>query len=305
METQPLGVAEEIDALPARTDGPPAEASVREPYQPTSDIHVLPTSVAVPGVGVLTTNAYVLHAQEPVLVDTGLAIESDYFVDALRSVIDPRELRWVWLTHDDADHTGSLERVLELAPQAKLVTHGLAALRMGTWWPVPLERVHAIRPGDALDVGDRTLRALRPPTFDNPTSAGIFDTATGALFSVDAFGAILPEATNDLSAIPGEALTAGMVAFATFDAPWTAIVDRAKFGQVIDEVGRLKPSCVLSSHLPAAGHDLVERFLKVLETVPDADPFPAPDHEAFGHLAAAMADARPAEVPAANELTLA
>ena len=30
---------------------------------------------------------------------------------------------------------------MELAPNAKLVTHGFSALRMGTWWPVPMERV--------------------------------------------------------------------------------------------------------------------------------------------------------------------
>ena len=104
------------------------------PYQPTPDVHVLPTTLPIPGAGVVTVNAYVLHAEEPVLIDSGIAADQDGFVDALRSVIDPESLRWVWLTHDDADHTGAIERVLELAPQVRLVTHGMAALRMLMWW---------------------------------------------------------------------------------------------------------------------------------------------------------------------------
>jgi hypothetical protein len=123
------------------------------PYQGGRDVHVLPASPALPGVGVLPVNAYVLLAQEPVLVDTGLAVDEDQFIDALASVIDPAALRWVWLTHDDADHTGNIQRVLEVAPNARLVTNGFCAMRMATWWPIPLDRVHAITVGDAIDVG--------------------------------------------------------------------------------------------------------------------------------------------------------
>ena len=92
------------------------------PYQASPDVHVLPSTFSLPGVGVVPTNAYVLLAQEPVLVDTGMAVDRTEFLDALSSVVDPRALRWVWLTHDDGDHTGNLEAVLELAPNARLAT---------------------------------------------------------------------------------------------------------------------------------------------------------------------------------------
>lgn len=36
------------------------------PYQAAPDVHVLPTSLPLPGVGVLTVNAYVLLAEAPV-----------------------------------------------------------------------------------------------------------------------------------------------------------------------------------------------------------------------------------------------
>ncbi|MBW3645891.1 MAG: MBL fold metallo-hydrolase, partial [Actinobacteria bacterium] len=199
------------------------------PYQAAPDVHVLPTTLPLPGLGVLPINAYVLLAEEPVLIDTGIGPDVDEFVDALSSIIDPRALRWVWLTHDDADHTGSIRRVFELAPHARLVTHAFSALRMSSWWPVPLDRVHAIRVGDRLSVGDRTLRAVAPPLYDNPMSTGLLDEATGSLFSVDSFGAILPEATQDAAEVPHEALAGGMRAWATADSPWAHLLDRQRF----------------------------------------------------------------------------
>lgn len=259
------------------------------PYQAAEDVHVLPTNLALPGLGaVLPINAYVLLAEEPVLIDTGLGVDSDEFLDALASIVDLAALRWVWLTHDDTDHTGSIQRVLEAAPQARLVTHAFSALRMGTWWPVPFDRVHAIRAGDRLPVGDRTLRAVPPPLFDNPMSIGILDEATGSLFSVDSFGALLPEATEDAAQVPHDVLAGGMVAWATADSPWAHIVDRERFGQVLDGVRRLQPTRILSSHLPAASGTSLERFLEVLASVPDAEPAIAPNQEEFAHMVAAM-----------------
>lgn len=258
------------------------------PYQAGPDVHVLPANLPLPGVGVLPINAYLLLAEEPVLVDTGIGVDGEQFLDALASIIDPAALRWVWLTHDDADHTGSIQRVLEAAPGARLVTNAFNAMRMATWWPVPFDRVHAIRPGDRLPVGDRTLRAVSPPLYDSPLSIGLLDEATGSLFSVDSFGALLPEATDDASQVPLDALAGGMLAWATADSPWAHLVDRDRFGQILDGVRRLQPSRILSSHLPAAGGTSLEHFLEVLASVPDAEPAVAPSQEEFGFMLAAM-----------------
>jgi hypothetical protein len=237
-------------------------------------------------------------AEEPVLIDTGIAVDGEQFVDAVSSIVDPAALRWVWLTHDDADHTGNIARIFELAPNARLVTHAFSALRMATWWQVPLERVHAIRPGDKLPVGDRTLRAVSPPVYDSPMSIGIVDESTGALFSVDAFGALLPEATQNVADVPPDALAGGMVGWATSDSPWLHVVDRDQFGGVLERVKSVQPTHIFSSHLPAASGSSLDHFLQVLETVPDSEPFVPPNAEEFSHLVAALtAEPRP-PVPA-------
>ncbi|MGK5113453.1 MULTISPECIES: MBL fold metallo-hydrolase [unclassified Geodermatophilus] len=267
------------------------------PYRASADVHVLPANLELPGMGVLPVNAYLITAEEPVLVDTGLGVDEDDFVDALSSLIAPERLRWIWLTHDDADHTGSLRRVMELAPQARLVTHGFSALRMSTWWPLPMDRVHAIRPGDEIHVGDRTLTAVAPPLFDNPTSTGLLDRSTGALFSVDAFGAILPEPTQSAADVPPEALAGGMLGWATSDSPWVHLTEPAEFGQVLDRVRRIRPTRIFSSHLPAAEGTALEDFLAVLQQVPSAEPFVPPSADEFTQLVAALTEMQRAGVP--------
>ena len=267
------------------------------PYQGSSDVHVFPANLSIPGVGVLPINAFLLMAEEPVLVDTGIGFDSPEFLDAVSSIVPLDEIKWVWLTHDDADHTGSIQRVMELAPNARLVTHAMSALRMSSWWDVPLHRVHAIRFGDELHVGDRTLTAVAPPLFDNPMSTGLLDQSTGALFTVDAFGALLPEATQSASDVPPEALAGGMVGWATSDSPWAHITDRAKFGEVLERVRAIAPSRIFSSHLPAADGSSMNEFIKILEMVPDAEPFAPPNAEQFGHMIEAMTAAQQAGAP--------
>ncbi len=258
-----------------------------QPYKASKDVYVLPTHAPIPGVGNLIINAYVLLAEEPVLIDSGLGVDRPEFLAALESVIPPRDLRWVWLTHDDADHTGSVEKVMELAPQARLATHAFAALRMGTWWPVPLDRVHAITPGDRLQVGDRTLRAVAPPVYDSPMSIGIYDESTGTLFSVDSFGAILPEVTQDVADVPERDLVQGMVAWGVTDSPWVHLVESGRFDAALDRVRQLDPHLILSSHSPAASGP-VDRFLDVLRSLPHAEPFVPPDDSAFQQMVALM-----------------
>jgi glyoxylase-like metal-dependent hydrolase (beta-lactamase superfamily II) len=262
---------------------------MNDPYRVTEDIYVLPSHFSIPGVGVLPVNAFLLLGIEPVLVDTGLGRESEEFLEALGSVIDPGELRWIWLTHDDSDHTGSLRKVMELAPEAKLLTHALAALRMAAGWPLPLDRVHALTVGESINTGDRTLLATKPVLFDNPNSIGFYEAGSGTLFSVDAFGAFLPHESKDAAEFSEDELTQGIVGWEISDSPWVSLVDKDKFDKRLEGVRTLAPNLVLSTHLPPA-RDITGRLLDVLALLPEAPPFTEPNQAMFAQIAAALTD---------------
>lgn len=247
-----------------------------EPFAANGDTTVLPTYWPVPNAGILPMNAFVLHAAEPVLVDTGAGVLSDDFIDALSSVVPLADLRWIWLTHEDRDHTGSLLRLLELAPQARLVSNFFAIGRMMPEVPIPLDRLHVVNPGETLNVGDRNLLTIRPPLFDSPATTGFLDDATGALVVSDCFGAPLPPdgaTAHRTSDLDPEIVAQGQLAWATVDMPWVSYVDEDVFARELDAVRRLDPSTVLSSHLPPV-HGGVDQLLATMRRAPRAEPVP-------------------------------
>jgi len=161
------------------------------------DVTVLNDYAPVPGLGgvpplFLPVNAFVLHAEQPVVIDSGLSTVDKDFVADLVEVLNPADVRWIWITHPDRDHTGGLWKLLQAAPKARLVTTFLGLGIMTSEWEIPLDRVFLLNPGQALDVGDRRLHCFRPPLFDNPSTTGFLDDRSGALFSSDCFGAPMP-----------------------------------------------------------------------------------------------------------------
>jgi len=271
---------------------------MEKPYQAMPDIEVLPAHFPVPGAGFLPVNAFVIKAKEPVLVDTGMGIDSEEFMKALKSVIDPRDLKWVWLTHDDADHTGNLQKVLEVAPKARLATYSLAVLRMSTSWPVPMDRVYWLNPGDSISAGDRKLTAVRPPLFDNPTTIGVYDDKSEAFFSADCFGAIIPSPAQSTDDIAEGDLAQGMAGWASLDNPWVHMVKLSEFSQALDRIRQIAPKMIFSAHLPLATGK-TEQFLELLATVPSSTPSIAPNQTALEQIMAQMKDeSKPHENPA-------
>ena len=249
------------------------------------DVDVIRDVVELPlGMGALNINAFVIHADQPVLVDTGQPVEKAAFQKALASVIDPADLRWIWITHPDRDHMGSLFDILDQAPQARLVTTFFAAGYMGVEFEVPMNRIQLVNPGQSLDVGGgRRLTAFRPPLFDSPMTVGFFDEGTGACVSSDCFGGILPvEAANavDVTDIDGDTLRQGQIAWSISDSPWVANIDRDKFARSYERLVELAPSQIFSSHLPPAT-DGLDSFVQLLEVLPDAAEEPAPDQAAL------------------------
>lgn len=239
---------------------------------------VAPTQVF--GVGLLHIDAFLLHSGEPMLVDTGPANRRDEFLDAFWSVIDPEELRWIWITHMDQDHVGNVHAVLEEAPNAQVITNYTGLLKMATHLPLPVDRVRLVNPGETLSLGDRTITAWRPPLYDAPETTGLFDPVSGALFSSDCFGAMLQgdsEAAEDLTP---EALVSAVHLWTSIDTPWITKIDRKKFEAELDEVRALEPSMILSGHMPPAKRAIGD-ILDAVASAPEAAPFVGPNHAAL------------------------
>ncbi len=254
-----------------------------EPTYPAApDIDVLPMYFPIPGFGSLPVNAFVIKGREPVLVDAGAPLDgsgadaTDAFMESLRKAIDPRDLKWIWLTHADMDHVGSVHRILDEAPDARVITTFLTVGRMSVFRPLPLARVYLLNPGQSLDIGDRTLTSVRPPSFDAADTAGLYDSKSKTFFSSDCFGALLSGPAETAADIAQSDLRQGQLLWATIDAPWLSKVDLTRFAASLNEVRQMEPEMILSSHLPPA-RGMTEQLLGSLAAAPAATPFVGPD----------------------------
>ncbi|AOS64620.1 MBL fold metallo-hydrolase [Actinoalloteichus hymeniacidonis] len=247
-------------------------SNFRESYRAAPDVHVLPSHLPLGGLGLLPVNAFLITGSEPVLIDTGLAVDRAHFENALWSLVDPRDLRWIFITHDDRDHCGNLKEVLMAAPQATVITNALSVSRLGEEWDVPRHRVRTVNPGRTIELGNRGFSLLRPPSYDSPSTIGVYDHRSTALFTADSFGTVLPEMVEDSRDADRDEFLQGMALFTRANAPWTALADQAKWDRSLDEIRRLGPATVLSSHSPTA-HDRTQELIETVLAVPSMDPW--------------------------------
>lgn len=273
-----------------------------EPYAASPDVTILPTYLPVRGVGVLPVHSFVVAGREPLLIDTGVTLRAGEFVEALGTAIDPADLRWIWITHTDRDHTGALTEVLAAAPDARVITNYLGFATMGaSESPIPVHRVYLMNPGQSIDIGGRTFVAVRPPLFDNPSTMVAFDTSTRTLFSADCFGGLLPTMddarAHDAAEVADDDLDAAITLFGTIDSPWVHSVDAARFSAALASLQALGADQILSAHLPPIRRD-IDRHIATLAALPSATPFVGPDQAA---LEAMLATPRSVTVPAPTE----
>lgn len=251
----------------------------------SNDTQVLNAYMPLPGFGMLPVNAFLLKAQQPVLVDTGLAALGEQFCAQLYNLIDPADLRWIWITHADADHVGNLASILAAAPNARVVTTYLGMGKM-SMQGIPLERVYLLNPGQSLDIGDRKLLAVAPPTFDAPETCGFLDSRNNTLFSADAFGALLQAPAESAHEISPEMLRDGCISWATVDAPWLQQLDTNKFINTLQKITKTGAATILSSHLPPA-YDMTAKLTGYLQEAMRAPRFVGPDQAALESMMAA------------------
>jgi flavorubredoxin len=154
-----------------------------------------------------------------------------------------------------------------------------------------MDRVHLVNPGQKITVGGRTLAAVKPPVFDNPSTTGFYDEKSGILFSSDCFGALLPAVPQSARDLSEKELLEGQILWATIDSPWLPKVDRGVFAKELEAVRRMEPKMILSSHLPAAPGDMTERLLASLASAPAAGPFVGPDQAALEAMLQQMTEA--------------
>jgi flavorubredoxin len=195
-------------------------------------------------------HSLVIRGREPVIVDTGCALVRDHWMAQVTALVDPADVRWIAVSHDDHDHVGNLLPLLEACPNATLIASFAIVARLAGDVELPIERMRWLDVGESIDIGDRTLAAVRPPMFDSPATRGFFDTSTGVLWAADAFGCLVPADGLEREQVPDDLYDATFTMLNSWNTPWMEWVDRRAFGAHLATTAELPTVAVASAHGP-------------------------------------------------------
>jgi flavorubredoxin len=135
-----------------------------------------------------TYNSYFINAGKKAIVEVAKEKFFDVYLKKLKSVTDPRELQYIILDHTEPDHSGSLRRLLEIAPDATVVGSGNAIRYLEDIVNSPFRSL-IVKDGDLLDLGNKTLRFISAPNLHWPDSIYTYIEEDKVLFTCDSFGA--------------------------------------------------------------------------------------------------------------------
>jgi flavorubredoxin len=217
-------------------------------------------------------NSLVIKGKEPIIVDTGTPANREQWMKDVFSIVDPGDVRWVFLSHDDVDHSGNLDAVMEACPNATLVVTWFLTERHTCEFNFPLERCRWVNDGDSWKAGDRTLTAITPPLFDSPVTRGLYDDRTGVYWAVDSFATPLPAAIDDISQADPGAWQGGLEMFNCWNSPWFKLLDQDKYERHVDRVQNLDINVIAACHTPVIRGTQMSTAFDMIRRIPKATP---------------------------------
>lgn len=156
----------------------------------------------------LQFNHFLVVDEQPLLYHAGLRAMFGLLRQAVASVIDPAQLRWIGFSHFESDECGALNEWLELAPDAQAVCSDVGALvSVNDFASRP---ALGLGDGQTFSTGRHRFRVCRTPHLPHGWDASaLFEETEGTLFCSDLFhqlGDMDPLTTSDVVGRSIEAL---------------------------------------------------------------------------------------------------
>ena len=198
-----------------------------------------------------TYNSYFINAGKKAVIEVAKEKFSDVYLKKLRSVTDPAEIQYIILDHTEPDHSGSLARMLEIAPEATVVGSGNAIRYLEDIINIPFRSL-VVKDGDSLDLGNKTLKFISAPNLHWPDSIYTYLQEDKILFTCDSFGAHYCD-QNMVSEPEGEYLNAFRYYFDVILKPYSRFMLNA-----IEKIKPLEINIICPGHGPFHTNNLRE-----------------------------------------------
>ncbi len=134
-----------------------------------------------------------------------------------------RRIDYLIAHHAEQDHSGSLPELLHLFPEATLVSNEKCLKMLQDHLAVPADRCQAIKDGDTLELGGKTLEFIVAPWVHWPETMLTYLRQDRILFSCDLFGAHLAQ-SDPFMTDPSRTATAARRYYAEIMMPFRGLI---------------------------------------------------------------------------------
>ncbi|MGC2520723.1 MAG: MBL fold metallo-hydrolase [Burkholderiales bacterium] len=144
------------------------------------------TPVSLPGAGQFSFNQYLVVDEEPLLFHTGPRQMFKLVREAIAQVMPVERLRYIGLSHFEADECGAMNEFLAAAPRSVPLCGHVAALVSVN--DVADRPARALADGEALSLGKHKMRWFDTPHMPHSWECGLMmDDTTRTFFCGDLF----------------------------------------------------------------------------------------------------------------------
>ncbi len=136
-----------------------------------------------------TYNSYLVKGNEKTaVIDTCKDWLNESYLDNIKMICDPASIDYIIHNHTEPDHSGSLFKLLELAPNAEVICSKPAGMLLKELLNRDF-KCRTVGNGETIDLGGKTLRFIMAPFLHWPDSMFTYIEEDALLCSCDVFGA--------------------------------------------------------------------------------------------------------------------
>lgn len=138
----------------------------------------------------ISYNSYLIKDEKVAVLDTVDGSMAGEWKANLAEALNGRKPDYLVLHHIEPDHAGVVDWMMSEYPELQIIASAKAISMLPQFFPhIDFSgRSVAVKDGDSLELGKHTLQFLTAPMVHWPEVIVSYDSATGCLFSADAFG---------------------------------------------------------------------------------------------------------------------
>jgi len=134
-----------------------------------------------------TYNAFLVMGQKPILIDTVKAPFQEEFLARIKSVIEPKKIKYIISNHTEMDHSGLLPEMVELINPEKVFASSKGVEHLNRHFSFSRE-ITPVKNGETIMLGDCRFSFIEARMLHWPDSMFSYFHDEKILFSSDAFG---------------------------------------------------------------------------------------------------------------------